>query len=101
MQNLTPIAIAAFVLELAPAVAFACASDRITRALSRWPLALRVTLPVVFVVPYLIVSISAHIFQWKWFALYALLPVAIAWLLVRAASADPGQRGDWRDAFSF
>jgi len=49
-------------------------------------------------VPYLLVSISAHIFHWQWFALYALLPVAITSLLMRAA-ADPTQRGDWRDAF--
>jgi membrane protease YdiL (CAAX protease family) len=45
------------------------------------------------------VSISAHIFQWTWFALYAVLPVAIAWLLMRAARSDPQQHGDWRDAF--
>jgi membrane protease YdiL (CAAX protease family) len=37
-------------------------------------------------------------FRWAWFALYAALPVAIAWLLLRAAGADKGQRGDWRDA---
>jgi len=28
-------------------------------------------------------------FSWKWCALYAALPVAIAWLLGRAAIADP------------
>src|SRR5579863_1064060 len=99
MQPVTPISITAFALELAPAVAFGCASDRIARAISRWPVAFRVTFPALFVVPYLLVSISAHIFQWQWFALYALLPTAIAWLLIRAAVADPTQRGDWRDAF--
>lgn len=99
MQNVTPISIAAFILDLVPAIAFGCTSDRIAKAVSRWPLALRVTFPCLFVAPYLLVSISAHIFRWQWFALYALLPVAIAWLLVRAAAADPTQRGDWRDAF--
>jgi hypothetical protein len=98
MQPVTPISITAFALELAPAVAFGCAADRIVRNVSHWPLALRVTLPCVLVVPYLLVSISAHIFHWQWFALYALLPVAITSLLMRAA-ADPTQRGDWRDAF--
>ena len=29
---------------------------------------------------------------------YAPLPVVIAWLLGRAAAADPEQRGNWRDA---
>jgi hypothetical protein len=65
----------------------------------RWPVALRLGLPALFVAPYAMVSVSAHIFQWTWFALYALLPVAIAGLLIRGARADPQQRGDWRDAF--
>ena len=37
-------------------------------------------------------------FRWEWCALYAVLPVAMAWLLARAAQADPEQRGNWRDA---
>jgi uncharacterized protein len=98
MQNVTPIAIAALGLELAPAVLFGCAAERVARAVERWPLALRLSLPALFVVPYVMVSISAHLFRWAWFALYAALPVAIAWLLMRAAAADAGQRGDWRDA---
>jgi membrane protease YdiL (CAAX protease family) len=98
MQNVTPIAIAALGLELAPAVLFGCAAERVARAVGRWPVALRLSLPALFVVPYAMVSISAHMFLWAWFALYAALPVAIAWLLMRAAAADAGQRGDWRDA---
>jgi len=99
MQNVTPVAIAALVVELAPAVAFGCAADRIARSLARWPAAVRVSFPALFVVPYGMVSLSQHIFQWTWFGLYALLPVAIAWLLIRAAVADPEQQGDWRDWF--
>jgi hypothetical protein len=98
MQNVTPIAITALGLELAPAVLFGCAAERVARAAGRWPVALRLSLPALFVVPYAMVSISAHMFRWAWFALYAALPVAIAWLLMRAAAADAGQRGDWRDA---
>jgi uncharacterized protein len=98
MQNATPIAIAALGLELAPAVLFGCAAERVARAVARWPVALRLSLPALFVLPYAMVSISAHMFRWAWFALYAALPVAIAWLLLRAAAADAGQRGDWRDA---
>jgi membrane protease YdiL (CAAX protease family) len=37
-------------------------------------------------------------FSWRWCALYAALPVAIAWLMGQAAIADPEQRGNWRDA---
>jgi membrane protease YdiL (CAAX protease family) len=99
MQDVTPAAIAALGLELAPAVLFGFASERIARALARCPVALRVTLPALFVVPYVLVSLSTHIFRWEWFAFYAVLPVAVAGLLLRAAAADPTQRGDWRDAF--
>jgi membrane protease YdiL (CAAX protease family) len=99
MQNVTPIAIAALALELAPAVAFAFAAERMARVVKRWPAALRVSFPAILVVPYAMVSVSAHIFEWAWFALYAVLPVAIAALLMRAAAADSDQKGDWRDGF--
>ncbi len=98
MQNVTPLGIAALTLELAPAVLFGCAAERIARAVERWPVVLRLTLPALLVAPYAMVSISQHMFRWGWFALYAALPVAIAWLLLRAAAADTEQRGDWRDA---
>ncbi len=95
---MTPIAIVVFGLELAPAVLFGCAAERVARAVGRWPKALRLAVPAVLVLPYLLVSISAHMFRWQWCALYALLPVIVAWLLARAAKADPEQRGNWRDA---
>ncbi|MGA8216501.1 MAG: CPBP family intramembrane glutamic endopeptidase [Candidatus Sulfotelmatobacter sp.] len=98
MQNVTPVAIAALGLELAPAVLFGCAAERVARAVGRWPAAVRVCLPALLVLPYVMVSIPGHVFRWEWCALYAALPVAIAWLLLRTAAADPEQRGDWRDA---
>jgi membrane protease YdiL (CAAX protease family) len=99
MQNVTPWAIAALALELAPAILFGFATERIARAVNRWPVALRLSIPALCAVAYLMVALPAHIFQGSWLALYALLPVAIAALLQRAAANDPGQRGDWRDAF--
>jgi uncharacterized protein len=98
MQNVTPSAIAALALELAPAALFGLAATRVARVVARCPVPVRLGLPALFVAPYLMVSISAHMFRWQWFALYALLPVAIAWLEMRAAAADPEQRGNWRDA---
>jgi membrane protease YdiL (CAAX protease family) len=98
MQNVTPMAIAALGLELTPAVLFGFAAERVARAVGPWPVALRVSLPALLVAPYVMLSISQHTFHWGWFALYAALPVSIAWLLLRAAVADPGQHGDWRDA---
>jgi membrane protease YdiL (CAAX protease family) len=97
MQNVTPAAIVALGLELAPAVMFGVAGERVARAVQRLPVMVRVILPALFVIPYLIVSISQHTFQWAWFALYLALPVAIAWLLMQGAAADPTQRGNWHD----
>jgi uncharacterized protein len=97
MQNVTAIAIAALGLELIPAVVFACAAQQVARAAGRWPAAVRIGFPALLVAPYVMVSVSEHIFRWAWFALYAGLPVVIAWLLLRAAQADVEQRGNWRD----
>ncbi len=98
MQNLTPAAIAALTLELVPAAMFGFAAERTGRVVARWPVVLRIAAPASFALVYAGVSVSQHIFHWTWFALYAGLPVLIAWLVVRALAADPGQRGNWRDA---
>jgi membrane protease YdiL (CAAX protease family) len=97
MQNVTPVAIAALVLELAPAAVFGFAAERAARTVERWPVVVRLALPALFVIPYVMVSRAHGIFHWQWFSLYVLLPVAIAWLLLHAAAADAGQRGNWRD----
>ena len=97
MQNLNPVAIAAFAMELSVAVAFGVAAEPIARAVALWPRAVRIVSPALFVVPYVAVSISQHALSWNWFALYAAVPVLVAWLLDRAAAADAEQRGNWRD----
>ena len=98
MSNVTPVVIAVLVAELVPAAAFGFAGERVAGALGRWPFAVRVVLPALLVVPYVVIAASQHMFRWPWFALYATLPVVMAWLLARAAVADPEQRGNWRDA---
>jgi hypothetical protein len=52
----------------------------------------------VLVVPYAVLAAWQHMFRWEWAAVYATLPVMMAWLLSQAAVADPEQRGNWRDA---
>ena len=99
MTNATPVAAAVLVAELLPALAFGFAGERAGRAIARWPFALRVAAPVVLVLPYAALAILQHMFRWEWLAMYAILPVAMAWLMERAAAADPEQRGNWRDAF--
>jgi membrane protease YdiL (CAAX protease family) len=98
MQNATPVAIAVLSLELAPAAAFGFAAERITQTVSRWPRLARILLPSLLSLAYVAIAASQHIFRWEWCALYATLPVVIAWLLTQAATADPEQRGNWRDA---
>jgi uncharacterized protein len=97
MQHSTPTDIALLIVELIPAVTFGLAGDRITRFADRWSRLLRIFLPAVLVLPYVLTSYVHAIFAWRWFALYAILPVALAALLTYAANSDPDQRGTWQD----
>lgn len=99
MPDLDSVVMAAFALELAPAVAFAFAAERIANAVQRLPVALRVIAPTILAAPYLLIAVSRHTFHWTWFAVYAALPVAISRLLLHASEGDPEQHGNWRDAF--
>jgi hypothetical protein len=98
MQNFNSTDVAVLVLELIPAAAFGFAGERIARVAERWPRMLRILLPSLCALPYAWISYSHHIFSWPAAALYAVVPIAIAWLLGQAASADPEQRGTWQDA---
>src|ERR1700692_4156258 len=98
MSNVTPVVIAVLGVELVPAAPFGFPSERVAEGVGRWPFALRVALPALLAVPYVVIAASQHIFRWDFFVLYAVLPVLMAWLLARAAVADPEQRGNWRDA---
>ena len=98
VQSPTPIAVTILALELVPPAIFGFAGEKAARTIARWPPELRTFAPVAFGLVYVVIAVSQHRFQWTWFALYAVLPVAIAWLLDRAKAADPEQRGNWRDA---
>src|SRR5437868_4352940 len=77
---------------------FGFVSQRTVRAIAQWPEALRIVAPASLALVYVAISASQHTFHWTWLALYTGLPVATAWLLARARTADPEQRGNWRDA---
>ena len=98
MTNASPLAIGVLVAELVPAIAFGFASERIAARVRQWPTVVRVLVPAVLVLPYIVIALSEHMLQASWLALYLGLPVVMAWLLLRASAADPEQRGNWRDA---
>ncbi|HTV04720.1 MAG TPA: CPBP family intramembrane glutamic endopeptidase [Acidobacteriaceae bacterium] len=93
---LTPINLAA-ALALTPYFAAAFFPEQTIAAFRRIPSIARLIVPASLCIPYVLVAVPAHIFHWLWFALYAVLPVAISALLARACVADPEQRGNWRD----
>ncbi len=93
----SPAIILAAILTLIPFFAAAFCPKSFS-SLSQTPsTTLRLLTPAVLCIPYVLVTISRGTFSWPWFALYALLPIAIAALLHQAALADPHQRGNWRD----
>lgn len=98
MLNPAPFDIAILIVELAPAATFGFASERVSQVIGRWPAFTRITVPALFVLPYVILAAAHHMFRLAWFGLYAALPAVMAWLMTQAASADPEQRGNWRDA---
>jgi membrane protease YdiL (CAAX protease family) len=94
---LSPAIIIAAILTLLPLLAVAFFSKELAGLPERLPLAARLLGPAVLCVPYLLVACSSGSFQWRWLALYAMLPVAISMLMWQASGADPEQNGNWRD----
>lgn len=97
MAFVTPVNVIAALLTLVPYLAVAFFPDFAAvrvRALPNWA---RFVCPAALSVPYLLVASGAGAFRWGWFALYALVPVAIALLLHQAARIDAAQHGNWRD----
>lgn len=68
-------------------------------AVRKLPLWAQLASPSLLSIPYVLVTGAAGDFRWSWFAVYALLPVAMAMLLWHAAKADASNRGNWRDFF--
>ncbi len=95
----TPTNILAAILTLIPFLVAAFFPEKLSRLTQTSPTIVRLLCPAVLCIPYILVTTSAGDFSWRWLALYALLPVAIAALLNGASIADPDQRGNWRDYF--
>jgi hypothetical protein len=87
----------AAILTLIPFLSAAFAGDALRKKIQSLPTPIRLLLPSAFSLPYLIVNLAASSFQWDWFILYALLPIAVALLLQHARYVDQNQTGNWRD----
>jgi membrane protease YdiL (CAAX protease family) len=108
---ITPANSIAALLTLIPLLAVAFFSEKMAARVRSVPVWAQMASPAALCVPYVLVACAAGTYRWGWFALYALLPVAIASLLWQAgridpatppqqegtAAADAGQRGNWRD----
>lgn len=94
---ITPSNLIAALVTLVPFLAVAFFPDAIAARVRTLPLWMQLLSPAALCLPYVLVAMAAGIFRWGWFALYAVLPAAIAALLWRAAQADSAQRGNWRD----
>jgi hypothetical protein len=89
--------VVAAVLVLAPMFWAAFCAGGFARWIARLPMGVRVVLPGLLCVAYALVAVARGIFEWSWFAVYLLLPVAVAGMLAWAARIDPEQNGDWRE----
>lgn len=83
----------ALLLLLVPLFAFAFAGERCVRAAQSLSPALRLALPSMLMLPWLVVALGSHDFAVCWLLFYLLAPVLIATLEWLAAGLDPGQRG--------
>jgi len=84
-------------LAVAPMFWAAFCGKSFARWTARLPMGVRVMLPGLLCVVYALVGLTRGIFEWRWFAVYLLLPVAVAAMLAWAARANPEQSGDWRE----
>ena len=94
---LRPAIIIAACLTLTPFLGAAFFGASIARHSETLPIRVRLLRPAVLAAPYALVAWSARDFRWGWFALYAVLPVAVAALSWQAKAIDIAHRGNWRD----
>jgi membrane protease YdiL (CAAX protease family) len=90
IRMITPANSIAAVLLLAPFLTAAFFPQWLSTRTRSWPVWVQWLCPAALSVPYAMVSSAAQAFHWTWFALYALLPVAVAILLAQAGRIDPG-----------
>ena len=94
---ISPVILMAAIVALIPFLTAAFFSAKLATATERFPASVQLFAPSILCVIYLLVALSTGTFHWKWLALYALLPVAISFVMWQARRSDPTQHGNWRD----
>jgi len=99
---LNPVTVVAAILTLIPFFAIAFFGESLATRARRLRQEVQLVLPALLAIPYILVAVSHGVFRWGWLLVYAVLPVAITGLLMRAAAVDPRsletpERGTWRD----
>ena len=89
--------VVAAVLLLGPMLAAAFSPALVDRLGRNLPRAIQVVAPALLCIPYAITAKTFGVFHLGWLAVYALLPVAAAFLLDQSRAEDPSRRGTWRD----
>jgi hypothetical protein len=69
------------ILAVSPMLWAAFCAEGFARKTGRLPMGVRVVLPGLLCLVYALVAFERGIFEWRWFAVYLLLPIAVAALL--------------------
>lgn len=93
----TPLEIFVALACLVVLMAFGFGGQRFRAVFRRPSLPVRLTLPLLFALPYLLIALADGVFRWRWLSVYAAVPLSVALLLWLAARIDPQQRGTWCD----
>jgi uncharacterized protein len=94
---LRPGAVVAAVLLLAPMLMAAFSPALVERLGRDLPRIIRIGAPALLCIPYALTAKAFGTFDWRWAAVYVLLPVTVAFLLDRSRAEDATRRGNWRD----
>lgn len=93
----TPANLLAALLALLPFFAAAFFTRRFLAWARALPHRVQLLAPALLCLPYALVATDSGCFRWNWCVVYAILPVAVAWLLWQASHSASADRGDWRD----
>ncbi len=86
-------------LTLLPLLVVGFAGEWLARKSEQLPGWARVMRAAALCVPYALVSSAGGMFRWTWLAVYAAVPVVVAWLMLEGKRVDPEKRGTWRELF--